>query len=71
MILLCGILSETSLAMVADALQRRGIDHVVLNQRQVLQLAVDLSLDDTGLHGRLSGPGYCVDLADVSAVYCG
>jgi hypothetical protein len=69
MILLCGILSETSLAMVADALQRRGIDHVLLNQRQVLKLAVEVSLDDAGLRGRLRGPGYCVDLADVTAVY--
>ncbi len=69
MILLCGILSETSLAMVADALRRRGIDHVVVNQRHVRQLTMELVLDDAGLRGQLSGPDYRVDLADVSAVY--
>jgi glutathione synthase/RimK-type ligase-like ATP-grasp enzyme len=41
----------------------------MVNQRQVRQLAAELSLDDAGLHGRLSGPGYCVDLADVTAAY--
>jgi hypothetical protein len=69
MILLCGIVTETSLALVADALRRRSIDPVMVNQRHVRQLAVELSLDDGGLRGRLSGPDYCVDLADVTGVY--
>jgi len=69
MILLCGIVSETSLAMVADALQRRGIEHIVVNQRHVRQLTAELVLDDAGLGGRLTGPGYHVDLAEVTAVY--
>ena len=69
MILLCGILSETSLAMVADAAAARGIDHVVVNQRHVRQLTMELVLDDAGLRGQPSGPDYRVDLADVSAVY--
>lgn len=69
MILLCGIPSETSLAIVADALERRGIAHVMVNQRHVRRMALTVTVDDTGLAGRLTGPGYDVDLADVTGVY--
>jgi hypothetical protein len=69
MILLCGIPTETSLAMVAQALSRRSTDYLMVNQRQVRELAVELSVDDTGLHGRLTGPQLCLDLDRVTAVY--
>jgi hypothetical protein len=69
MILVCGIPSESSLAMVADALERRGADSVVVNQRHVRETAVQLTVDDDGMRGRLSGPGYDVELADVDGVY--
>lgn len=69
MILLCGIPSETSLAIVAEALSRRGIAHAMVNQRQVRKLAVELSVDDAGLRGLLTGPELGVDLAAVTAVY--
>ncbi|MGH3785708.1 MAG: ATP-grasp domain-containing protein [Pseudonocardiaceae bacterium] len=66
---MCGIPSETSLAMVAEALTRREIAHVMVNQRQVRTLAVELSVDDEGLHGRLTGPDSCIDLTSVTGVY--
>jgi hypothetical protein len=69
MILVCGIPTESSLAMVADALERRGADSVVVNQRHVRETAVELTVDDDGMRGRLSGPGYEVELAEVDGVY--
>jgi RimK-like ATP-grasp domain len=69
MILLCGIPSETSLAIVADALERHGVEHIVVNQRHVRELSLDLHVDGSGLGGRLRGPGYDLDLDDVTGVY--
>jgi hypothetical protein len=69
MILVCGIPSESSLEMVVEALERRGADYVLVNQRQVRETAVRLTVDDDGMRGRLSGPGYDVELADVAGVY--
>lgn len=69
MILLCGIPTETSLAMVTQALNRRSADHLIVNQRWIRELAVELSVDQAGLQGRLTGPELYVDLACVTAVY--
>lgn len=69
MILVCGIPTETSLGMVAAALERRGADVVLVNQRHVRETAVDLVVDDDGMRGRLAGPGYAVRLEDVDGVY--
>ena len=69
MILLCGIPTETSLAMVAEALRRRRAAHLMVNQRWVRELAVELSVDEAGLQGRLTGPDLDVDLVSVTAVY--
>jgi hypothetical protein len=69
MILVCGIPSESSLALVAAALEHRGADYVLVNQRQVRRTAVHLTVDDDGMRGQLSGPGYAVDLARVDGVY--
>lgn len=68
MILLCGIPSESSLAIVAEALERRGTPYTMVSQRLVRELALELHLDD-GLSGRLTGPGYDVLLEDVTGVY--
>jgi RimK-like ATP-grasp domain len=68
-ILLCGIPSESSLGMVAAALEGRGADWVLVNQRHVRETAVDLVVDDDGLRGQLSGPGYTVRLEEVGGVY--
>lgn len=69
MILLFGIPSETSLAIVADALERAGAPHIVVSQRHVRELAMTVTAGDEGLSGRLTGPGYSVDLDDVTGVY--
>ena len=69
MILLCGIPSETSLASVAEALERLGAEHIVVNQRHIRELALELTVDGDGVGGRLTGPGYDVDLDDVGGIY--
>lgn len=69
MILLCGIPSETSLARVTAAAERLELPHIVVSQRHVRELAIELHVDDGGLGGRLTGPGYDLDLDDVSGVY--
>jgi RimK-like ATP-grasp domain len=69
MILICGIPSESSLAMVVDALDRGRADYVIVNQRQVRQLAVEIDVDDAGVRGRITGPELDVDLEKVDAIY--
>jgi hypothetical protein len=69
MILLCGIPSETSLAIVIEALARRGVPHMVVNQRHIRDLALEIQVDAKDLGGWLTGPGYRLDLADVTGVY--
>lgn len=69
MILLCGIPSETSLASVAGALERRDVSHLMVSQRHVRELALELHVDDSEVVGSLTGPGYGVDLEDVTGVY--
>lgn len=69
MILLCGIPSEGAMVRIAQALDRRGDDYVMVNQRHIRRIALTISVDDGGLSGRLSGPGYDVDLANVRGVY--
>jgi hypothetical protein len=67
-ILLCGIPSESSLAIVAEALERRGAAYTMVSQRHVRELALQVHVED-GLSGRLTGPGYDVVLNDVTGVY--
>jgi RimK-like ATP-grasp domain len=55
--------------MVANALQRRGADYAIINQRQVREFAIELSVGDAGLKGRLRGPNIDVALDEVSAIY--
>ena len=69
MILICGIPSETSLSSVVRALESRAVPYVMVSQRHIRELTLELHLDDEGLAGRLTGPEYEIDLEDVSAVY--
>lgn len=69
MILVCGIPSETSLAIVASALAERGEKHVVVSQRHVRDLRIRLDAGAGGIGGRLTGPDYDLDLDDVTGVY--
>jgi hypothetical protein len=68
-ILLFGIRTETSLALVARALERAGTPYLLVNQRDVRELAMTLHAGDDGLGGRLTGPGFAIDLDDVTGVY--
>lgn len=68
MILLCGIPSESSLAIVAEALELLGARYVLVSQRHVRELVLEVHVDEA-LDGRLKGPGYDIDLEDVTAVY--
>jgi glutathione synthase/RimK-type ligase-like ATP-grasp enzyme len=69
MILLCGIPSETPLAIVAEALSELGACFVVLNQREIAQWDVRFDVTDDGLSGWLQNGGETVSLADIAAVY--
>jgi hypothetical protein len=68
-ILLCGIPSESSLAIVAEALTRRGTPYVMVNQREIREMRLRIQAHDDSLAGELRGPGYKIDLEEVSGVY--
>jgi RimK-like ATP-grasp domain len=68
-ILLCGIASETCLAIVAEALARLRAPHIIVNQRHVRRLALVLTTQDEGIGGRLTGPGYEVELDEITGIY--
>jgi hypothetical protein len=68
-IVIAGIPSETTLASVADALVRLGAPLLVVNQRHVRDLRLQIRLGEEGLGGRLSGPGYELDLDEVTGIY--
>jgi hypothetical protein len=69
MILLCGLSTESSFAAVADALARRGIAYVHVNQRDVRSIRLQVEVAGTRIGGKLTGPGYDIDLDRVTAVY--
>jgi RimK-like ATP-grasp domain len=68
-ILLCGIPSESSLAMVAQALGRRGTEYTLVDQRRVRELSIEFSVGDDGLRGSLTARGRTIDLETVRSVY--
>jgi glutathione synthase/RimK-type ligase-like ATP-grasp enzyme len=69
MILLCGIPSESPLAMVARALDTLGADYRVLNQRKVADLDIAWQIDGAGVAGTLRLEEETFRLADIGAVY--
>jgi hypothetical protein len=71
MILLFGIPSEPSLRVVADALDALGTaPYRLVNQRHVHDLRMRVEVTgDGGVAGDLHGPGWTVDLAEVTGVY--
>jgi len=69
MILLCGIPSETPLAMVARALDASSSDYVVLNQHRVGQCSLELEIVDGRVDGDLCVEGAHYRLADFTAAY--
>jgi glutathione synthase/RimK-type ligase-like ATP-grasp enzyme len=69
MILLCGIPSESPLAMVAKALEALGADYRVLNQRKIAALDMAWQIDGAGIAGTLQLEEESLRLTDISAVY--
>src|SRR5437763_10358430 len=71
MILLCGIPSETPLALVGERLAAlRNIDEVVmLNQRQVHTNHLEYQITNDGITGDLTVDGRSYDLSCIRAVY--
>ena len=69
MILLCGIPSETPLAMVASELEALGVGHVTFNQRRFEATALEFELAGGRVTGELRiGPAVYA-LADFAGVY--
>lgn len=69
MILLCGIPSETPLAMVASELDAIGAEYRILNQRRVAAYAIEWQVDGGGMDGTLQLEDERHRLSDVGAVY--
>jgi hypothetical protein len=63
MILLCGIPTETPMALVSDALDSTGTPYVVLNQRKYASMKMSLDIQAGKPTGRLqlNGDSYSVD----------
>ena len=69
MILLCGIPSETSLAIAVREVERSGVDHVVFNQRQFASMALEFELAGGEVDGELRVGDSVYPLARFSGVY--
>jgi len=69
MILLCGIPSESPIAMVAEALNALGASYRVLNQRQVADYALSWQIDAGLVDGTLRLGGETLRLTDIHAAY--
>jgi len=69
MILLCGIPSESPLAMVARALDALGADYRLFNQRQVAEARIALSIESGQVEGTLRLNGEAFSLPDITAAY--
>ncbi|WP_426361823.1 ATP-grasp domain-containing protein [Streptomyces sp. E-08] len=69
MIIVCGIASERPIALVTDALRRRGLPYAVLHQRRFTDTPIDVRVDGTGVHGHLSCDGRTVPCSDVTGIY--
>jgi glutathione synthase/RimK-type ligase-like ATP-grasp enzyme len=69
MILLGGIPSESPIAFLAEALNRRGAEYRVFNQRKSAECAVDLAVGPEGAEGELRMNGETFNLSDFAGVY--
>ncbi|HEY2716929.1 MAG TPA: hypothetical protein VGI73_11990 [Solirubrobacterales bacterium] len=69
MILLCGIPSETSLAIAVREVERLGVDHVVFNQRQFASMALEFELAAGEVDGALRVGDSVYPLRELSGVY--
>jgi hypothetical protein len=69
MILLCGIPSESPIALVREALGALDAPTVVLNQRDFASIQFDFDLSSGAVTGSLTVDGSRHDLADITGVY--
>jgi hypothetical protein len=69
MILLCGIPSETPLAMVREQLERLNADYVLFNQRHFADMAIAFELSEGKLIGQLQVGDRYYRLEDFTGVY--
>ena len=69
MILVCGIPSERPLALVRDALQRRGAEVTAVNQREFESMSIRVEIGSAGVGGTLRVNGSTIALSDVRGVY--
>ena len=69
MILLCGIPTETPLAMVRRELERQGHPHVLFNQREFSQARFEFGVEGGRVTGRMTLGGRSYRLEDIRGVY--
>ena len=69
MILLCGIPSESPIAMVHDALATLGVPTAVFNQRNFTSNHLDFDLGAHGISGSLSIGDQSLDLTEITGAY--
>jgi glutathione synthase/RimK-type ligase-like ATP-grasp enzyme len=69
MILLCGIPSETPLAMVGSELERMGADFRILNQRHVANCALSWEVSRGEITGTLDLEGESFDVRSIDGAY--
>jgi len=69
MILLCGIPSESPIALVRERLVEMGVPHLVLSQRRFEEIAFHFEVSGGCVSGGLTLDGRTRDLDDFTAVY--
>jgi hypothetical protein len=69
MILLCGIPSETPLAMIREQLDQLNTDYVLFNQRHFADMAIAFELSETQLTGQLQVGDRDYRLEDFASIY--
>jgi RimK-like ATP-grasp domain len=69
MILLCGIPTESPMALVSEALERKRMPYVVLNQRKFSIMKLKLEITGGQPSGKLQLNGDCYRLDDFSGVF--
>jgi glutathione synthase/RimK-type ligase-like ATP-grasp enzyme len=69
MILLCGIASESPLALVRARLEEMGIEHLLFHQRRFDQMRMWFEVDDGEIRGELAINGRIVPLESITGAY--
>jgi glutathione synthase/RimK-type ligase-like ATP-grasp enzyme len=69
MILLSGIPSESPLAFLAEALDERGAEYRIFNQRRSVDCAIELDVGPEGVEGALRMSGETFNLREFAGIY--